>query len=531
MPALNFSAENDYDFRNAVEFFGNSLAFYNYSIPSDNKSAMSYDMPSYMNQRLASLSIYKHAFIGAASPCDAYNCTYVMKMPGPGYKCEEIVNGSAVYERMPERLFTDLAPEGDYIYVGNVTEGDFLRPNEQPTDPILDPGWIPGTFLYEPELWLGYTINTTEPYSTSEAEKLWPANKTARAYRWTHRLEPKRLHCVYYHVNYTFNVNFTNGQQFVDVAEIDYIRPLMDTIYRESDGRGGIRYPDPDKYSRPGQDGYKLTAVYHSLGVHMRRFLDGHIKYPNNIPGTFPITAAGLSMTNLVDDKTSFIVPNLEQAIRDMHQDIIITLWSEKDMVISANQTVSCVKTRYANLFKYYAKNLWIGYSVAVAVTLIAIGIGVLALQSNGISSDTLFSRILVTTRNPTLDNLSRGACLGSDPFPPELEETKLRFGELHEGGVSSAAGLGLSGFDGKPRHCAFGTVHETTDIVKGELYAGLDIRAKRKGWGDATMDVEQAMNEGLETCLCGNDHDQDAICDFFESKDQARIPLLRKEL
>ena len=451
-------------------------------------------------------------------------------MPGPGYKCESISDGSALSGRMPDKL-KDLAPDGKHIYVGNVTEGDFLKPNLPPTDPNLDPDWGVGTFHFEPELWVGYTINTSIPLSESEAKR-WPdvVNGTKTGLnRWTHKLEPMRLHCTHYHVVYTFNVSFSNGQENVSVTHIDYIRPLMDTIYNEPNGQGGITYPVRSKFLRPGEDGYKLMAVYHAIGVHMRNFLDGHIQLENNLPNSYPVTAAGLSMTNLVDQRTSFIVPELEQAILDMHQDIIITLWGASDLVVSATQMVDCTKTRYANLFKYYAKNLWIGYSIAVFVTLVAIGIGAVALRSNGISSDTLFSRILVTTRNPTLDHLSRGACLGSDPFPRELEETKLRFGVLHEGGVPNTAGLGLSGLDGKPGHCAFGTVHETTDIVKGELYAGLDIRAKRKNWECATVDIEQVMSRGPETCSCGSDPDEGSVCDL--TVDQGRMPLLQKYL
>ena len=90
-------------------------------------------------------------------------------------------------------------------------------------------------------------------------------------------------------------------------------------------------------------------------------------------------------------------------------------------------------------------------------------------------ASDTLFSRILVTTRNPTLDHLSVGACLGGDPFPKELRKTKLRFGVLMEDEPRE-------GPLGRVEHCCFGTRGETTNIVKGNNYAGLKRYRSDKG-------------------------------------------------
>ncbi|KAF8474806.1 hypothetical protein BDZ91DRAFT_711782 [Kalaharituber pfeilii] len=458
VPTLNFSAENAYDYRTATEFFGNSLAFYNLTDPDDQTSDMSYDMPSYINKRLVSQSIFNHGYVGPSwTPCPGYNCTYIMVMHGPGYKCNDVEPSSELSARNPLNV-EDLAPGGDFIYLSNVTLGDFEKPNLKPHESDLDPDWIVGTFHYEPELWIGYTINTSVPLT--EETSIWKDVVDGKVLnRWTHKLEPKVFHCVHYHVIYTFNISISNGQQSVETKNIEYIRPVVDTTY---DLRRD-NHPDPEKFVRPGQQGYKLTAIYHAVGALMRAYLVGHIKYPNNRPRTIPITTAGLSMTNLVDPMTASTVPDLRNNVQKFYEDIIITLWSSQILVITANTTVSCTVSRYENRFKYHRANLWVGYSIVVGVTVGALIVGALSLRSNGIVSDSLFSRILVTTRNPTLDKLSRGACLGADPFPQELEQTKLRFGVLRE-----------SPQGGKPGHCAFGTIHETTDIVKGGVYAGL---------------------------------------------------------
>jgi len=520
---LNFAAENDYNFHNATEFFGNSLAFYNYTDMVSRTGDSSYDMPSYTSQRLASQAIYNNGSVGPPStPCSTYNCTFTVTIPGPGYKCENVSEGSALYDRMPPMVRKEnLAPLGMYIYYANVTNGDFLKPqNESTSNPQnVDPDWVAGTFLYEPELWIGYVVNTTEPLSEPIVVNATD-HSTNRSVtnEWKYKLIPKAFHCVHYHVDYTFDVGFVNTQQHVTVRKIDYIRPLIDTIYGNPDpSGGGITPPDPQNFLRPGQKNYKLTSVYHAIAVHLRKFLQGKILMDKNVP----FTMSEISMTNLVDQKTAFAIPNLDAGIKKLHEDILITLWGAGNLIISKEEDVPCKKTRYANSFKYYAQNLWIGYSIVVAVALASIIVGAHSLGSNGISSDTLFSRIMVTTRNPTLDHLSRGACLGSDPFPRELEETKLRFGVWHEGGVSDATGLGLSGMGGKVGHCAFGTIHETTEIEKGGVYAGLPLPPGRGGLGYWDLDNDSMSDEEEE--------EEDIFYDL-EPEEERNVPLLAYE-
>jgi hypothetical protein len=92
----------------------------------------------------------------------------------------------------------------------------------------------------------------------------------------------------------------------------------------------------------------------------------------------------------------------------------------------------------------------------------------------NGVVSGTSFSYILVTTRNPALDQLSVGACLGSDPFPAELMRTKFRFGVLDDADADNSLRRDVALLGERPAHCAFGTEAQTSWIVKGRTYAGL---------------------------------------------------------
>jgi hypothetical protein len=78
-------------------------------------------------------------------------------------------------------------------------------------------------------------------------------------------------------------------------------------------------------------------------------------------------------------------------------------------------------------------------------------------MHRNGVSQDTLFSTVLLTTRNLELDNLAIGHCLGSDKISDQVGKVQLRFGQI-EG-------------DREYRHAAFGTKASVTPIVKGRDY------------------------------------------------------------
>ena len=94
-------------------------------------------------------------------------------------------------------------------------------------------------------------------------------------------------------------------------------------------------------------------------------------------------------------------------------------IWS-----IADKGDVPCLRLQDVVLFTYYRRGLWIGYAAVISITFLFVLVGAWSLHQNGVASDVLFSRIMVTTRNPTLDQLSVGACLGGDPFPKELVQT-----------------------------------------------------------------------------------------------------------
>jgi hypothetical protein len=135
-------------------------------------------------------------------------------------------------------------------------------------------------------------------------------------------------------------------------------------------------------------------------------------------------------------------------------------------------------RSRYLSSFVYFPDRLWQCYAPVIFVTLLILIFGGLTIWEDGTTFSTGFSRILVTTRNTTLDDISRGACLGNDPFPLELMHTQLRFGALNEHNeVEYLGGEGNQGVG----HCAFGVASEIGPVRRGVPYAGLKKRSKHK--------------------------------------------------
>lgn len=91
--------------------------------------------------------------------------------------------------------------------------------------------------------------------------------------------------------------------------------------------------------------------------------------------------------------------------------------------------------------------------------------------------SDTTFSKILVTTRNKTLDKLVMsypGVALGGDPIPKELEHTQLRFGviDFDQNGLMEPLLM---------KHTAFGLAEETTTIRRKDVEEALELQDDRE--------------------------------------------------
>jgi hypothetical protein len=474
---LNFGRESDYNFRVMPdeEIRRSSLSYYNTTDLDGEKDGWFdyYDQPSKNARRLAISAAYlkrpqPRERAGLTFCGQGWNCTYNINFMGPGYKCDDLTDSPP--ENAPFKL-NQLAPEGNFTYVADVDQADYKSSQTDTVDGVPRQPYPAslGVFESEPTLWIGYSQKTNTSYP----------DDSPYAKKWKVVHIPQIFKCVMHHTNYTFEMSYVPTQTAV-LKQRDFLSPVVNTTLLSNSGNNNndndsdYTASPSSAFISPSADPkiYKLTAAYHSMGALLRSFLRGSVSKPNNV---FVITKSDISETRLMDAKTSHPVANLMANVQGLFEEMLVSLLSEPALVIADTADVACTKTRTLNVFRYYKRGLWLGYTSVIALTFIFILIGAYSIFQNGVASDVLFSRIMVTTRNPTLDHLSVGACLGGDPFPKELTETKLRFGVLLEDNPRE-------GPLGAVEHCCFGTVGETKEIVKGGTYAGLE-RYRGRRW------------------------------------------------
>ncbi|KAF2631011.1 hypothetical protein BU25DRAFT_428767 [Macroventuria anomochaeta] len=407
---LNLTREAVFDFREEQHSnsLGNSLIYYNKTDPSGLRDRYFdyYDQPSKIAPGLA--------FSSAAQFCGTgWNRTYMINFMALGYKCDDV--SDAVPNDAPFTI-DQIAPQGNFIYHAEVDEDDYKRPQTSTTEGVPDPGY---------------------PESLGVIEDEPKTRHTLKNWIWVH--EPKMFKCVMHHTNYTFEMRYRPAQN-ATLKQRYFLYPVINTTLTSAPNNDSpfiATLPSAFTNPRTNTTAYKLAAAYHSMGTMLHTFLRGDIEKTFD---TFIITRSDIPETRLMDGRTSYPQSNLMDAVQDLFEDMLLTLLSKLTLVAAEMVPVECVKSRTMIVYIYLPSSLWIGYAIA-------------AIYKNAVASDTLFSRILVTTRNPMLDHISVGACLGGDPFPRELRETKLRFDRLN---------------------CCFGTRGETGDIFERHSFTGL---------------------------------------------------------
>lgn len=499
VPHLNFTVEMTKDWRHPVPYPGDesilpggskrSLIYYNTTDKSKSPTKDGwfdyYDQPSAELKRVAMLygfNLMNHSthrlnarqyVCGTGGP---YNCTFTQSFVAPAYKCDLIADGVGDNSRLADLgapfNTTSLVPEGRNVYLAEVGLGDYKHPQMDSFQ--KGPGGVPegdvpadlGVFKAEPVLWIGYSINSTELLSSDS-----PFSKN-----WTHRYDPQIIRCVMHEAKHTVKWKFT-GAYMMESTEREFLSPVIDTNFTRYDNGTTNYSADPvpaENFVRPLPDVglYKKVAVYHATGDVLRDFLVGHVELEPPIPGpSYAVVASDVTKTRLVNRTDSQPKESFGGVLEEFFSDLILSLYSAPEMLVVEDEELLVNRTQWISSFVYMPKRLWMCYAPVIFVTLIILLFGVLTIWEDGTTFSTGFSRILVTTRNTTLDDISRGACLGNDPFPAELMHTRLRFGVLSEGSENEY--MGTEGF----QHCAFGVASEVAPIRRGVPYAGLRRR------------------------------------------------------
>ncbi|KAG0124257.1 hypothetical protein HOY82DRAFT_588002 [Tuber indicum] len=437
VPALNTSAQND-----AVQdqpkygILGYDLVYFNNSDPPGHDQY--FGGSGYLLGEAANFAFTLRKPRDIFSPCKGYNCTWSAVFDAPWYECHEksVSEARDAFDTMEWVDITSRhwAPRSQVTLVA-VSDGEEYA-SQQPLWNGSDN--MQGYFTGEPTIRVGYVVDTGIPVVEGSVD--------SESGLWKTVLEPHWLSCDLFKASWNVTFNFTGTPS----ARV-----------KTSNRR---RLFEPPKMG-PTHPNYRENALYYSFGRLIREKLREGLGARN---GTLD-TRRSSSYHPLVNATTRFAIDDVKGGVEKLVTDLGITLLTFPYLDIALNTSVGCTNWRNENRFHYSPQGLWIGYTLSVIATLASVLVGMHSIYVNGITSDTLFSKILVTTRNPTLDKLVRehkGVCLGGDPFPEKLEKTRLLFGIIDDGS-----------------HTAFGIADETTPMLDSVGYRDL-INPR---WGHST--------------------------------------------
>ncbi|KAK7426556.1 hypothetical protein QQZ08_006886 [Neonectria magnoliae] len=352
-----------------------------------------------------------------------WNCSTTINFVAPGYQCEELYgdNDSEIKKfggvEAPFNL-SQIAPIGNWTYYAITNEGEYAPQQVNSGDagiPIMSPPFPKhlGAFRTEPVIWLGYASveNLTEEHPTENGTPGWD-----KAYK------PVVFACEHYETNYTVNLNYTGGLQSYEVIKRDYMSKIIDTTFvRDEDAKDGTldktkAVPEKNYVLPQNIRKYRRTAAYHALGKQLRDLIHGDIK----IPGT--ITESKVIPSRLIDRHEWLPVHNLQNEVRRLYEDIIISLFSDPQMIAvswaadpSRRSGVAlggedtkwpCIRQQTGNYFFYQWQILLTVYAVTFLIASVGVVSGFLAMHKEGLQEqrEMRFSSLAESTNGVRID-------------------------------------------------------------------------------------------------------------------------------
>lgn len=261
--------------------------------------------------------------------------------------------------------------------------------------------------------------------------------------------DTKNISCQLWNASYTTQLDFNDGVQTTTIQSLEY-ESTMD--YNTS---------VPFTKLPPG------GRAYLSMYLAMSQLLSGDVGFHNGLSSSgmagsdLPVVKTGLmacpeviqawktfgSKDPPLDKNTSpWMCRNnsVVAAVEDLSRNFTLSLLSSQ--LLNGNTTTNVRATSPKNYWRYNPLALLISYVAGVAIALMCLFVGGWAHFSNGYSVNASFSSILLTTRNPDLDGIATGQCLGAQPLDRNFGETKLQFGIVRTIDDIDHAAFGIRG-------------------------------------------------------------------------------------
>jgi hypothetical protein len=152
----------------------------------------------------------------------------------------------------------------------------------------------------------------------------------------------------------------------------------------------------------------------------------------------------------------------------ELTTNITLSMLAEPTLVYLQNNTVSAQVVSKGPVWMYDKRPLLGAYGTALLCGFLGLVIGIKAILANGVSMTVGFLSIVATTRNPSLDEATRGHCLGVEAEMDDIKDIKVKFGELRQMGDGDEVGMRRRAVQ---PHAAFGFEGEVAKLRKDVTY------------------------------------------------------------
>ncbi|CAG8181319.1 unnamed protein product [Penicillium nalgiovense] len=371
-------------------------------------------------------------------PAPFPNSSYTLEFWGPSYKCQKL--SEAVVE-MQGMNFSDGVGLAQFSSLQKLWEHEIG--NSTNLTRVVYSGTAPSA------------LNNTLFVYAAGGNPLWNDNAT----------QPTELVCQLWNTSYVVGQNFTNGIRTLIPVSTELVAPAN----WSSDAGSQVTF---QRQEPTVNGGYYVMHMLFSGLIQRKLVISASLELSSFLPSSLPFTTMSIMQTGLFScpelwnstdyqtlgiggDESTALCRNktLAQAIEDLSHNFTYSLLS----LNAANTSVPVASSSPKNFYTYDSRNLLAVYMTALGVAVACVVVGFFALHENGVSQSVSFSNMLLTTRNPELDHLANGQCLGSFELEKKIGDTKLRFGEI-EGSEQY-------------KRAAFGTKDSVTALSKGNDY------------------------------------------------------------
>jgi len=409
------------------------------------------------------------------------NCSYTTSFTAPGYKCDFVTAEDARKQGPwgPVGFDHIFAPSsGGMNFYSNKADNRTKSPTSANSTDTLTSEEMFGFGSF----WVAVRTLGEEFTNADPSLLLDPTKAKKEMYK------DQIFQCSDYVVAYD-NVKFSyvDGRMSVQLSNaadqgIRYLTPVDYTQYSKSNGSD---LTDAAIFSRVAHS-FTLSILLGDMVI-----AKSELSSTSQILGTELVDQSrffGSADGTGIADKFALPRADLKSKLEELHRNVTLSFLSEPRLMGTFYTSAACKSTTNGLIYNYSSSALLISYGLACFFTTIAIIVGVIALRANGFATDFSFSRILCTTRNPTLDSTTWGeSCLGT--VTERVRRQELRFGEIWVKGSRKnreKRGLGVvkeeDGVDleeGSHKrygvnvgHAAFGVPSEVMSLRKGRGYA-----------------------------------------------------------